>query len=236
MKEITSPTGGSSVLNNVPVLNKLVNPIEMDYIVNSYMTGLLSYPLDLLDAAAWDEEKFGERPVRRGDEGRFTKEAPWSIVTKRFIVNTPVKASQNIRKLYEINERAKAIVGGDYKREDSLRHLLDLSGLNESYTNQQANELRAISGLLAEVMTQLAESRKIRDNIRFDKNSSAQEKRNIIEELRKAENDMAYYYLQALASADFDRAMKNYFGGNRYSLPKETYSDPLNLRKIFGVE
>ena len=75
----------------------------MDYIINSYFTGLLSYPLDIADAMAWNEDKYGDRITRRSDESDITK-APWSIITRRFNVNTPVKASQNLRTLYEIKK------------------------------------------------------------------------------------------------------------------------------------
>ena len=58
---------------------------------------------------AWNEDKFGERPLRRDDQSDF-RNAPWSVVTKRFNVNTPVKASENIRTLYEINKKAQEVV------------------------------------------------------------------------------------------------------------------------------
>ena len=84
-------------------------------------------------------------------------------------------------------------------------------------------------------MLQLAESRKLRDNVRFIKEMSADEKRLYIEELREAENEIAYQYLIELSSADFDKAMKTQFGGDKYKLPKEP-DDIFGLRKLFGVE
>ena len=239
MKKITTPEGRiSSALEPFPIINKLVNPIEMDYILNSYMTGLLSYPLDIFDAYAWKEDKYGERPVRRSDEKDFSM-APWSIVTKRFTLNTPVKASQNLRTLYDIQEKADSVVGGDFRKDNSFRHLLDITGMEENYTNDEANEWRAVSELLGEVMTQLSSSRKLRDNLRYVKDMTAQEKRYEIEVLRESENEIAYQYLLALSNANFDRAMKNWFGGNRYTLPKEP-SEMGGVRtameKLFGVE
>ncbi len=222
---------------------KLINPIEMDYIINSYFTGLLSYPLDLLDAAVWDEEEYGEKPTQRSDE-KDLRRAPWSIVTKRFNVNTPVKASQNIRKLYEIQKYAEEVVGADFKKGQSFRYLLNALEMEESFTNQEANELRAISYLLSDVMLKLSESRKLRNNIQFLPNNpnltdkqNADEKRLQIEELRETENEIAYQALLLLKDADFDKAMTTIGGWKKYSLPKEEeYSDPLKLRKLFGVE
>ena len=235
MKELTSPSGSNqSFLSKVPIANKLINPIEMDYIINSYFTGLLSYPLDVLDAMSWNEDRYGERPTRRSDEKDFFN-APWSVITKRFSVNTPVKASQNLRTLYDIKKKADEIIGADFKKENSYRYLLDITEMEEGYSNEKANQLRAVSSLLQEVMLQLAESRKLRDNVRFIKEMSADEKRLYIEELREAENEIAYQYLIALSSADFDKAMKTNFGGDKYKLPKEP-DDIFGLRKLFGVE
>ena len=79
-------------------------------------------------------------------------------------------------------------------------------------------------------MQVLAESRQMRDDYRFMKDLSADEKLEKIDELRKVENDIAYFLLKSLSEADFDKVMKNNFGGNKYTVPKETYSDPLNIR------
>ena len=225
-----------SILNGIPIVNKLINPVELDYIVNSYMTGILSYPLDIFDAAAWDEERFGERRVRRGDESDL-RNAPWSIVTKRFKVEIPVKATTNIRTLYEIKKKADRVVAGDFEISNSLRLLLDTVGLEENYSNEQLNQFRMVSGFLEETLGILAQSREMRENIRFMQNLSGEEKKTQIDELRAAENEIAYGILVALSNANLDKVMDNTFGGNKYNVPKEEeYSDPLKLRKLFGVE
>ena len=239
VNKYTSGESNISVLNGIPILNKLTNPIELDYIVNSYMTGILSYPLDILDASqtfGFDEDRFGERVYTRGDQADITRK-PWSIVTKRFKVEVPVKASQNIRTLYKIKEKADSVVAGDFEIKNSLRFLLDTVGLEENFSSEKLNQFRMVSGFLEESLTILAQSREMRDNIRFMKNLSGEEKLAQIEELRMAENEIAYGVLLALANADLDKVMENTFGGNKYNVPKEDeYSDPLNLRKIFGVE
>ena len=229
MNHITSEKGGKSKIQGIPILNKLINPIEMDYIVNSYMTGLLSYPLDLIDAGVWNQDKFGKRPTARDDQSDLRRK-PWSIVTRRFKVNVPVKASQNMRTLYKIKEKADEVLAEDSERSNSLRHLLDITGFEDSYTNEKAQQLRGVSQLLSDGMQVLAESRQMRDDYRFMKDLSADEKLEKIDELRKVENDIAYFLLKSLSEADFDKVMKNNFGGNKYTVPKETYSDPLNIR------
>ena len=215
-------------------ISKLNNPIEMDYIINSYMTGLLSYPLDLIDATVWDKDKFGERATARGDESDLSRD-PLSIITRRFKVEIPVKSSKNIRTLYKLKEKADKIVAGDLEKSNSLRYLLDITGLQEDYSSEKANQLRGVSQILADAMITLAESRQLRDDIRFIKGMSADEKRKQIELLREAENMIAYSYIKALSNANLDKVMKNFIGGNKYTVPKEEeYTDPLNLRAIFG--
>ena len=238
MNHITSEKGGRSFLQGIPVLNKLINPIEMDYIVNSYMTGLLSYPLDLIDAGVWKDDKFGERTTSRDDESDLRRK-PWSIVTRRFKVNTPVKSSQNMRTLYKIKEKADEVMATDSERTNSLRNLLDITGFKDSYTNEKAQQLRGVSQLLSDGMQVLAESRKRRDDIRFMKDLSGDEKRKQIEELRQVENDIAYYLIKSLSEANFDKVMKNNFGGNKYTVPKEQTEIPVVtsvMESLFGLK
>ncbi len=232
MNELTSPSGSNrSFLTNVPGANKLINPVEMDYILNSYFTGLLSYPFDIADAMAWNEDKFGERPLRRDDQSDF-KNAPWSIVTKRFNVNTPVKASENIRTLYEINKKAQAVVAADFEMQDSMRYLMDITDLKQNFSSEDLNQFRAVSSLLTEVLQQLSDLRNLRDSTRFMKNLSAEQKRTQIDEYRTIENQIARDMIKILAEADFDKVMKSQFFGNKYNTPKEPF-DPLGFRDLF---
>ena len=221
MHWLTTPESRStSWLNKIPVANKLVNPIEIDYIMNSYMTGVLAYPLDILDANMWKEDKYGERILRRSDQKDITRD-PLSIITKRFNVNVPVKSSEHIRMLYEIKEKADEITASDYEIKDSPRHLFDMTGMEENYTNEEANEWRAVSQMLSEVFIQLKLLRDTRKLIKYDPNLSGKQKLLETERIREAENMIAHSYILMLSQANLDKAFTNLTGGNRYAFPTE---------------
>ena len=76
-----------------------------------YFTGIASYPLDMLDSMLYDEKKFGEKPTKRRDVADIWKE-PWSIVTRRFQIDVPVKNSQNMKIFYDIRNKARKLKAG----------------------------------------------------------------------------------------------------------------------------
>ena len=198
---------------------KLINPIEMDYIMNSYFTGLFSYPWDMVDARVWQEDRYGERKLRRSDE-QDIDQSPWSIVTRRFNLALPVKNSQNIRKLYEIQKEAERVTGGDYTLEGSWRHILDTLKLKENYTNEEANQWRAVSALLADSLLEFKNINEQIESFRFAKGLSGAEKTEQRELLIRARNHIAYAYLIMLSRANFDKAFSN-LTGEKWALPTE---------------
>ena len=203
----------------------LINPVELDHLMSSYFTGLLSYPFDIADAYAWKEDKFGERVLRRTDESDITK-APWSVITRRFNVKIPVKSSENVRILYDIKKKADEVMATDFEMNKSLRFLLDVTNLENNYKDETLMQFRGVSPYLEEVLRKLAESREIRNNIRFMKNLSAEDKRKQIDELIETENLIAYNMLKTLADADLDGVMKDkVFNSNKYNLPKEKQTE-----------
>ena len=107
---------------------------------------------------------------------------------------------------------------------------MDITGLEQNFSNEKLQEFRAVSSLLTETLQQLAELRNLRDQTRFIKNLSAEEKRTQIEEYRKLENEIARYMIIALAEADLDGVMKTQFGGNKYNTPKEPFDFFTGLR------
>ena len=108
----------------------------------------------------------------------------------------------------------------------SLRFLLDVTNLENNYKDETLMQFRGVSPYLEEVLRKLAESRQIRDNIRFMKNLSAEEKRKQIDELIETENLIAYNMLKTLADADLDGVMKDkVFNSNKYNLPKEKQTE-----------
>jgi len=198
--------------NMVDGFGPKVTPITVDYVMNSYLTGLLSYPADLADAIIYDENLFGERVDERSDRADFARK-PWTIVTRRFQANTPVKNSKYLQKLYDIYQRAKKESTALSKKLGDKRLLLEIIGTDEvNLTNKKAVEYMAISPFLSDVVSKLAELRKLRLNIKYDKSLSGSEKRTQIDEIIAIENQIAEKTIKAIYNSNLDSITKTVFG------------------------
>ena len=65
---------------------------------------------------------------------------------------------------YEINKKAQEVVAADFEIKDSFRYLMDITGLEQNFSNEKLQEFRAVSSLLTETLQQLAELRNLREN------------------------------------------------------------------------
>lgn len=239
IEKLTGPQG--LALRGDGKLGTTVSPIVLDYIVNSYFTGLWSYPLDIFDATlAYDEATFGELPKQRGDREDLARQ-PWSIVTRRFQVKTPVMNSKNIKKLYEIKNRADKIKIAESISTNSLREVLNISDFANT---KEVQELLAVSPFLNMVAEKLAESRETRRLIAQQKyinpNTkeiySAELKRQHIDELIEIENDIARKAIIELRKSNFDTIETDIFGKtynpNRYT-DKSSTKPKSSVRELF---
>ena len=124
-----------------------LTPIEMDYVIGAYFTGIMQYPFDILESAdlsktpvigealgaAQDflrgkkEPLKGEKPTKRVDEADFASfENALSIVTRRFKVASPLKNSQYHKEWNKIIQRAKKLKQIDMSQ-------MDLEKRNQSF-------------------------------------------------------------------------------------------------------
>ena len=196
-------------------LGVTISPITLDYMVNAYFTGVASYPLDILDAMLWDDVQFGELPKERGDRADLARQ-PWSIVTRRFRVQTPVKNSKNIKKFYDIKNRADSIKDLKNITTSDLREVLNIKEFSDS---QEVKDYLGMSSFLSMIAEKLAESRSVRNDIKFMKflpgtkiEYTAELKRQHIDELTAKENDMAFKAIQSIRKANFDTIETDIFG------------------------
>ena len=225
-------------------LGMTISPVTLDYMVNAYFTGLASYPLDLIDAfIAYDEDTFGERPTERGDRADLARQ-PWSIVTRRFRVKTPIKNSKNIRTFYEIKNRADMITN---TKNITVKELREIVNIDDFANTKEVQELLGISPFLNMVADKLAESRRVRKNITqskyIDNNTkeiySADLKRKHIDELIAIENEIARQAVISIRKLNFDTIESDVFGKtynpNIYSTkPSKTYSG--SMRELFEID
>jgi len=213
-----------------------ISPIVIDYVINSYFTGLASYPFDIADALLWDEDQFGVLPTERGDRADLWRQ-PWSIVTRRFRVQTPVKNSKNIKRLYEIKNRADKIKNMKSLSEKDFREILNLEG---EIDTKEVQELLGVSAFLSSIADNLAHSRSIRKQIKFSPVElgtnipyTADRKAQHIKELIQAENEMARIAIVQLRSSNFDTIESDIFGTTydktKYQKPNTNTNTDVNL-------
>ena len=125
------------------VKNPVFTPIEMDYIIGSYFTGLLQYPFDILEQGDFSEaptilgggilrtaqkgltgrvkgvDDTVERPAKREDEADFSSfKNAMSVVTRRFKVASPIRNSQYHKEWSSLIAKAKKLKQIDYSQMD----------------------------------------------------------------------------------------------------------------------
>jgi hypothetical protein len=124
-----------------------LSPIEMDYLIGAYFTGIMQYPFDILESAnlgkvpvlgkvlgpAQDflrgkrDELEGSKPTKREDEADFSSfENALSVVTRRFKVASPIKRSEYHKEWNKLIQRAK-----DLKQIDLTQ--MDLEKRNQTF-------------------------------------------------------------------------------------------------------
>tara|TARA_R100001369_G_scaffold32427_2_gene57065 strand:+ start:3966 stop:8159 length:4194 start_codon:yes stop_codon:yes gene_type:complete len=211
--KITGPEGVA--IRGDGKMGVTIPPIIIDYMINSYFTGLASYPFDIADALLWDEDQFGPLPTQRGDKADLARQ-PWSIITRRFRVQTPIKNSKNIKRLYDIKNRADKIKNMKSLSEKNFREILNIEG---EINTKEVQELLGVSGFLSSIADNLAHSRGIRRQITGSYNIlgtqtpyTADLKAQHIKELIQAENEMSRIAIVQLRTLNFDTIESDIFG------------------------
>jgi len=188
------------------VKETIINPITVDYMLGAYLTGILQYPVDIIEGFIPRDKLKGERVQKREDEADLSsfKNAA-SIVTRRFKVANPIKNSSYHKQWQKIINRAKKLKQIDVTQMDLDKRnetfLIGLYGrtmdkLAEGYPTGVEPEVLVFSGLsdiLKEGEQYLIQSRQQR-NVIMASDFDAETKRKQIDELIKLEN----YYLKSV--------------------------------------
>ena len=206
-----------------------VSPIILDYIMSGYLTGIASYPLDMVDAMLWDDGTFGEKATARGDVENLARN-PFSIVTRRFKIDTPIKNAKSLQLFYDIRNRARELKAGvDYTLTD-LESVLTLE-FKDKLEIKEIQEALAISPWLEMVSTELSQLRKNISAIRISKDykgfedadlseyegmSEAEIKKKDIDFLLQIQNRIANQVLQDIRKANFETIQRDVFGYTEY--------------------
>ena len=234
-KSISTLTGNlSSMLmrkKEGTVDTPIFTPIEVDYILGAYLTGMLQYPVDILNAVGSkvgilpkDKLLEGERIAKREDEADFSSfKNAFSVVTRRFKVAAPIKNSQYHKEWRELIAKAKKlkqidVTQMDFKKVHSSR-LIGLFGrvqdkLEEGKQFGLEEEVIAfskISDQLKIVQQQLIESQTERNNI-INGPFTAEKKRELTDILINFENKLLKVNIDILASMEIEYIFDKTFG------------------------
>ena len=234
-KSISTLTGNlSSMLmrkKEGTVDTPIFTPIEVDYILGAYLTGMLQYPVDILNAVGSkigilpkDKPLEGERIAKREDEADFSSfKNAFSVVTRRFKVAAPIKNSQYHKEWRELIAKAKKlkqidVTQMDFKKVHSSR-LIGLFGrvqdkLEEGKQFGLEEEVIAfskISDQLKIVQQQLIESQTERNNI-INGPFTAEKKRELTDILINFENKLLKVNIDILASMEIEYIFDKTFG------------------------
>ena len=196
------------------VKETVINPITADYLLGAYFTGLLQYPIDIVENFIPREKLKGERIEKRPDESDLSsfKNAA-SIVTRRFQIASPIKNSEYHKTWQKVINRAKKLKQIDTTQMDLNRRnetfLIGLYGrtmdkLAEGYPAGVEDEVlvfSSVSDILSEGERFLIQSRKDRNTI-LASNFDGETKRKQIDNLIRIENIYLKSVIDSLASIE----------------------------------
>jgi|TARA_Y100000296_G_scaffold35821_1_gene41512 hypothetical protein len=198
------------------VKNPIFTPIDMDYLIGAYFTGILQYPFDVLSAQLDRPPLTGERPIKREDEADFSSfKNALSVVTRRFKVAAPIKNSQYHRDWNDLIQKAKKLKQIDFSQMDLKKtHETRLIGLfgrieeklkegHELGVEPEVIAFSKISDILKTTQQLLLDSRKERNLIATGP-LDAETKKEILDTLIEQENDLLKITIDTLSDMDIE--------------------------------
>ena len=202
----------------------ILTPIEVDYLLGAYLTGMLQYPVDILNSRFKRSELEGETMAKREDEADFSSfKNAFSIVTRRFKVAAPIKNSQYHKEWSELIAKAKKLKQIDITQMDTSKiHSSRLIGLfgrleekldegKEFGLEEEVIAFSKISPVLKQIQTQLIKSRANRNDI-LTSPFTAEEKKEMISILIQSENELLKQTIDYLSDMEIEFIFDKTFG------------------------
>jgi len=202
----------------------ILTPIEVDYLLGAYLTGMLQYPVDILNSRFKRSELEGETMAKREDEADFSSfKNAFSIVTRRFKVAGPIKNSQYHKEWSELIAKAKKLKQIDITQMDTSKiHSSRLIGLfgrleekldegKEFGLEEEVIAFSKISPVLKQIQTQLIQSRANRNDI-LTSPFTAEEKKEMISILIQSENELLKQTIDYLSDMEIEFIFDKTFG------------------------
>ena len=237
-----------------------ISPITIDFLINAYAVGILSYGVDLMEMGAntlGGDEKFGARPTPREDEVKLFSGAikgPMSIFKNVFTVKTPLKSTKYYQIYNEIKREAKLKssinfdnLGADGARifkemEENIRKRMEAGkspipkevsvweSVNASFLKSTDIKLREINKYINDVPFV---------NLKAEAESFGMSegdyKRMEIDNAIKARNDLLKGVINDLADMDVEYVFENILGGKTYVNPNQRDKQTNFLKRVLGL-
>jgi hypothetical protein len=231
-----------------------IDPITIDFLINAYAVGVLSYGVDLMEIGAHtlgDEKKFGAPPTLKSGELNIWKD-PLSIFKNVFTVNIPLKSTKYYQIYTELKREAKLKTSLDFANlsaEDGIRIWTNIeTGVRKRMKEGKSaipKEVSIYQMVNASVLTKTDKSlKKINSHIRnipfmnlADKAaakgmSEGDYKRMRINQNLQARNDLLELVINKLADMDVDYVFENILNGKEYVSPKARDKEDTFLKRI----
>ena len=202
----------------------ILTPIEVDYLLGAYLTGMMQYPIDIINSRFKRSELEGEVMAKREDEADFTSfKNAFSIVTRRFKLAAPVKNSQYHKEWRELIAKAKKLKQIDTTQMDTSKihssRLIGLFGrLEEKFDEgkefgleEEVLAFSKISPVLKQIQQQLIKSQANRNDI-LTSPLNAEEKKEMISILIQSENELLKQTIDYLSDMEIEFIFDKTFG------------------------
>ena len=191
-----------------------VTPIVADYLLGAYLTGMMQYPLDIVENFIPRKEEKGEKVAKREDQADLSSFlTASSIVTRRFKIAAPIKNSEYHKQWAKLIARAKKLKQIDTSQMDLEKRnqsfIIGLFGrtyekVKEGFTGGVEPEVlnfAGISDVLTEGEQYMLELRTQRNNI-AESNIDGETKKELINNIISIENEYLKATIDNLASID----------------------------------
>ena len=216
----------------------VLSPLHIDYLIGSYATGIMQYPVDMINdiffetgdegTSAFEADPLGikkkglniKKPAPSKTNRNLNLKEPWTIVTSRFTSNDVIKNSFFHKEWFRIKIRAKELGVLDLTKLDTARDLnvqllkiFDNIKTNldndDPLMSEEVKQYMQLGGVIKEFFPQIAKFRILRKNISMYPDMSSIEKRKQIDSILAAENIMLHEMFKGIADVDLDQVLSD---------------------------
>jgi len=215
-----------------------MDPITIDFLINSYAVGVLKYGVDMLDQLIYtttQQKKYGEKPTLRADEENIARN-PLSIFTKAFVIESPLKSTKYYQIYRELVKEAKKISSADISKYGLEKGMRTWGNIEENirkrmaegkspipkevsiYSMLNANYLNKVDQKLKQINKYISDIPYINMSIQAQRMgvSEGDYKRQMIDKHLQLRNDLLKTVINKIADMDLDYVFEDVFRSKTY--------------------